>query len=215
MNQLNTKSPGTRRLRNGILAATFLAAVPCLQAEAATLATFDWVDASGTTGSGMLAIDLPGTVTSPQFDIAGASFSDIKNFNYTFSSGLKVDLADLTSNVFNPTPASWTTTTITSTTVGGSAVGDTDLTTGFVFGGANNLKIAESQGTLFNIQVSNNLINPASGGVSNDFGYWKLESLTPVPLPAALPLLMSGLGMLAAVRRRGTTLTTPIMPLSS
>jgi hypothetical protein len=202
MNWLNSKTSGMRGLRNGILAAAALVAIPCVQAEAATLATFDWVDADGSTGSGMLAIALPGSVTSPQFDISGASFSDVQSFEYTFSSGLTVDRSDLTSTVFNPTPASWTTTTITPTTVGGSAVGDTDLTTGFVFSGANNLKIAESQGMMFNIQVANNLINPASGGVANDFGYWKLESLTPVPLPAALPLLLSGLGLFGAARRR-------------
>jgi hypothetical protein len=202
MEHVASSKQGARRLGKGILIAVALVAVPLVRAEASTLASFGWVDASGSTGSGMLSIALPGTVTGSQFDIGGASFSQVTDFNYTFSSGLSVRLADLTSATFNPTPASWTTTTITSTTVGGSAVGDTDLTTGFTFSGANSLKIAESQGTLFNIQVDNNQINPASGGVSNDFGYWKLESLTPVPVPAALPLLLSGLGMLGVVRRR-------------
>ena len=202
MERFTSRKRGALRLCNGIFVAAVLVTAPFVRAEASTLATFEWVDASGSTGSGMLSISLPGTVTAPQFDIGGASFSQVSAFNYTFSSGLSVDLANLSSSTFNPTPGSWTTTTITSTTVGGSAVGDTDLTTGFTFSGANNLKIAESQGTLFNIQVANNLINPASGGVSNDFGYWKLESLTPVPLPAALPLLLSGLGLIGAARRR-------------
>ena len=202
MERFTSRKRGALRLRNGIFVAAVLVTAPFVRAEASTLATFEWVDASGSTGSGALAISLPGMVTNPQFNITGASFSDITDFDYTFSSGLTVSLADLTSHTFNPTPASWTTSTITSTTTGGSAVGDTDLTTGFIFGGADNLKIAESQGTLFNIQVANNLINPASGGVSNDFGYWKLESLTPVPLPAALPLLLSGLGLIGAARRR-------------
>jgi hypothetical protein len=206
MDQQNPRKQKARRLRNASLAATMLVTVPLARAEASTLAAFGWVNAFGSTGSGALEISLPGTVTSPQFNIAGASFSDITGFEYTFSSGLKVDIPDLTSHAFNPTPAAWTTTTITSTTVGGSGIGATDLTTGFIFGGANNLKIAESQGTLFNIQVANNLINPAGGGVANDFGYWKLESLTPVPLPGAMPLLLSALGMIGMARRRSKVL---------
>jgi hypothetical protein len=197
-----SKMKPPRTVRMGILCAAALALAPFVRAEASTLAQFEWVDASGSTGSGNLEISLPGTITTPQFDIGNATFSQITGFDYTFSSGLTVNLADLTGHTFSETPASWTTTTVTSTTVGGSGIGDSDLTTGFVFSGGNNLKIAESQGTLFNIQVANNLINPASGGVSNDFGYWKLESLTPVPLPAALPLLLSGLGMIAMRRRR-------------
>ncbi len=202
MEALTSKMKQPRRLRNGIIGAAVLLLAPFASAEASTLAQFEWVDSSGSTGSGSLALSLPGTITTPQFTVANATFSEVSGFKYTFSSGLSVDLADLTVNTFSTTPASWTTTTITSSTVGGSGIGDTDLTTGFIFSGSNNLKIAESQGTLFNIQVANNLINPASGGVSNDFGYWKLESLTPVPLPAGLPLLLSGLGMIAMRRRR-------------
>ena len=202
MEPLTSKMKQTRSVRMGILCAAVLALVPFVRAEAATVAQFEWVDASGSTGSGTLKISLPGTITNPQFAIGNATFSQITSFDYTFSSGSSVDLADLTGHTFSETPASWTTTTVTSTTVGGSGLGDTDLTTGFIFSGSNNLKIAESQGTLFNIQVDNNQINPASGGVSNDFGYWKLESLTPVPLPAALPLLLSGLGLVALRRRR-------------
>ena len=202
MEALTPKMKQWRRVRNGIIGAAVLTLAPFVTAEASTLAQFEWVDSSGSTGSGSLTLSLPGTITTPQFTVANATFSEVAGFSYTFSSGLSVDLADLTVNTFSTTPASWTTTTITSSTVGGSGIGDTDLTTGFIFSGSNNLKIAESQGTLFNIQVANNLINPASGGVANDFGYWKLESLTPVPLPAGLPLLLSGLGIVAMRRRR-------------
>jgi hypothetical protein len=67
MQQLTSRKRGARRLCNGIFAATVLVTVPFVRAEASTLATFGWVDASGSTGSGTLAISLPGTVTSPQF----------------------------------------------------------------------------------------------------------------------------------------------------
>lgn len=202
MEALTPKMKQRRRVRNGMIGATVLTLAPFVTAEASTLAQFEWVDSSGSTGSGSLTLSLPGTITTPQFTVANATFSEVTAFNYTFSSGLSVGLTDLTVHTFSTTPASWTTTTITSSTVGGSGIGDTDLTTGFIFSGSNNLKIAESQGTLFNIQVDNNQINPATGGVANDFGYWKLESLTTVPLPAALPLLLSGLGMIAMRRRR-------------
>jgi len=200
------QNPGARRARNRILTLATLLAVPFSQAEATTLATFEWVDAFGSTGSGMMAISLHDPApTGNEFVVGQAKFSDITQFHYTFSSGLTVNLLDLTSHAFNPAQAAWTTTTVKANTTGGSAIGDTDLTTGFTFSGANNLKIANSQGTLFNIQVANNLINPGSGGVANDFGYWKLDSLTPVPLPAALPLLLAGLGALGVARRRSST----------
>jgi hypothetical protein len=202
MDQQKSKQQKARRLRNGILAAAVLLTVPLARAEATTFAAFEWVNAFGSTGSGALELSLPGIVTNPQFDIPGASFAEVVGFEYTFSNGLNFDIPNLTSHTFNPTPASWATATITSTTVGGSGIGDTDLITGFVFSGAGNLKIAESQGTLSNIQVANNQVNLGVGAIGNDFGYWKLVSLRPVPLPAAMPLLLSALGMFGLARLR-------------
>lgn len=58
--------------------------------------------------------------------------------------------------------------------------------------------------------ISNVILNPGTyvleirGNVTGDFGgsYAGTLNLTAVPLPAALPLLLSGLGLLAGIRRR-------------
>jgi len=61
-----------------------------------------------------------------------------------------------------------------------------------------------TQSSLTNIRAVSAQINPLSGGVANDSGYWKLRSLTPtvVPLPAAMPLFLSGIARLGAWARR-------------
>lgn len=40
-----------------------------------------------------------------------------------------------------------------------------------------------------------------TGGISDE-GFWRLESVSPVPLPAGLPLLVGGLGMIGWMLRR-------------
>jgi hypothetical protein len=61
-----------------------------------------------------------------------------------------------------------------------------------------------SAGLPTNVTQANNQLTPFSGQgtASNDFGYWKLNSLAPVPLPAALPLLLSGLALTGALRAK-------------
>jgi hypothetical protein len=62
---------------------------------------------------------------------------------------------------------------------------------------ASGQKISEPLSLASNLGQASNQMN----GV-NDAGYWQLTSLTPVPLPAAFPLLLSGLAALGALRRR-------------
>jgi hypothetical protein len=171
------------------------------------IATFSWVENSGSgtqAESGSLTLDLPGTVSNPfavGFTQASTSAApDLTSLSYTYSNGTTITLANLTSFEFtnssgNPiTSASWATTT---SGHGGFGVGTTDLITGFIFSDASGQKIAEPLSLTSNLGLASNQMN----GV-NDSGYWTLDSLTPVPLPAGLPLLLSGLVALGAMRRR-------------
>ncbi len=192
--------------------------LPLVPAHAATLATFEWINLSGT-GSGTMSLTLPGTFVAPTFSVGSltpaAALADLTAFSYTFSDGLTVGLSDLTTRLFTdaggntitgPT-VSWAT---SDATHGGFGSGSPDLITGFIFsgnnsiagGGISNYKISESSFSANNVGQASNLITPTLGSASNDAGYWVLQSLEPVPLPAGLPLLVSGLGMIGAMWRR-------------
>jgi hypothetical protein len=196
-----------KMFRRGMLATAVLAVLPLVQAQADTIATFNWVENSGSGSqaeSGSLTLELPGTESNPfavGFTQASTTAApDLTALNYTFSNGTTIGLSNLTSFVFTNssgspiTSGSWATTT---SGHGGFGVGTTDLITGFVFSDASGQKIAESLSSTSTLGLASNQMN----GV-NDSGYWKLNSLTSVPLPAGLPLLLSGLGVLGAMRRR-------------
>jgi hypothetical protein len=186
-----------RSLVRGLVIATGILGVtlPVAQAKADTLASFEWVEDSGSgtlPESGSLVIDLPGTVTATTFTDGSASLGSIKSLSYTFSSGTTVTLGNVTSSIF---AGQWETSTATAT--GGS--GAPDLISEFLLYGTTptQLSLVEGQGLPTNVGAVSYQYN----GVS-DSGVWQLESLTPVPLPAGLPLLLSGLGLLAMNFRR-------------
>jgi len=122
-----------RGLAHGVAIAMGILAVaaPLAQAKADTLATFEWVKDSGSgtdPESGILVIDLPGTVTASTFTDGPASLASIKSLSYTFSSGTTVTLANVTSSTF---VGQWETSNANAT--GGS--GAPDLISEFILDG--------------------------------------------------------------------------------
>ena len=213
-----------------VLAASLSAGV----ANATTVATFTWVSSFVNGGSqtptGTLQLSLPDTVTTQTFTTPSPGsltpaqmFSSITALSYTFGDGLSIGLADLNSTTASILPSLFSSTTwYTSapTTVslftGGTATG-VFLLSGFtlkgskVFAGdsrAADFQLAEPAGQQnpANVGLDSNGITPFAGqGVATtDSGYWQLTGVSTVPVPAALPLLFSGLAGLGGLigRRR-------------
>jgi len=211
-------------------------------ANATTVATFNWVSSSVTGGSGVtptgtLQLSLPDSITTQTFTTSGSltpaqMLGSISSLSYTYSDGLSVGLANLSSTTAPTSPSlfsstAWYTSAPTTVTLfNGTTVNGVFLLAGFTLKGskvfpgdtrAATFQLAEpagTQGPPAAVGLDGNGITPFAGqGVaSNDAGYWKLATLETgvptVPVPAALPLLISGLagfGGLLARRRRAST----------
>ena len=185
-----------------------LVAMGPLAANADTLATFDWVafqNGGAGTGSGDLVLTLPGTVSGPGFDVAFASVSTAKNavtgFSYTFSNGDTLTLANLRAGTLQMNPTDWVT---TNTITPAGAPAGRYLGTDFSFSGF----VTPPGGVLspFQLASSGGMVTLGAGDAQlriTDTGYWKLDSLSPVPVPAAAWLLVSGLAGFAGLGRGG------------
>jgi hypothetical protein len=195
-------SPGKRLLR--VLGIAALLAVLPLAANADTVATFDWIpfqNGGAGTGAGDLVLTLPGSVTGPGFDVHFASVSAAKSaltgFSYTFSNGDSLSLANLQAGTLQMNPSDWQTTN--TVTPAGAPTG-VYLGTNFNFGGF----VTPPGGVLtpFQVASSGGMVTLGAGDAQlrvTDTGYWKLDSLNPVPLPAAGLLLIAGLAGLFGV----------------
>jgi hypothetical protein len=210
-------------------------ALPAAAQAAAVVATFDWVPisenpaaAQTTVPSGTLQLTLPsftlgGPSTPPNFgpyySSGPAATANITGFSYTAANGLTVGWSDLTVESLNPPSTIWATSGLDTPATGPQA--PTPPTQGYYLITGFNLSGVASQGSPF--QIANNIGTAGAmyaNGIGNgtntfnmgasapaitDGGYWKLASVNAVPLPAAMPLLLSavaGLGMLS--RRRKT-----------
>jgi hypothetical protein len=200
----------SRGIRKGGLrvlgSAALLAALP-LAANADTIATFDWVpfqNGGAGAGSGDFVLTLPGSVPGPGFDAHFASVaaaqSAVTGFSYTFSNGDSLSLSNLQASTLAINPTEWLTTD--SITPAGTSTPALYLGTNFSFGGF----VTPPGGSLtpFKLASSGGMVTLGAGDAQlhiTDTGYWRLDSLTPVPLPAAGLLLISGLAGLFGVGR--------------
>jgi hypothetical protein len=207
------------------------ATVP-LAAQASEVVTFDWVSITENpasvqtvTPSGTLQLTLPtfaltGTSTPPNYGpyyaSGAASTANITGFSYTDAEGLTVGLSNLTSKSVSST--TWVTSGTDTPATGAQAVSPPSagyyLVSGFSLSGTStqgsNFMIANSAGTA-GATYANGIGNgdntfqaTSSLHAVTDGGYWELVSVssTPVPLPAALPLLLGGMGLLSRFGRR-------------
>lgn len=214
-----------------LLAAGAMATALPLAAHATVVETFDWVSgtntpenpgsAKTTNPSGTLQLTLSSfTLTTPPsnpnlgpyYTSGTATTATISAFSYTAGDGLTVNLSNI-----NPATESLTTTWATSALVtpSGTSSAGFYLISAFSFSGTtpqgSPFKIANAAG----IAGANYVSGVGNGGNAfnattttpiipaiTDGGYWELASATAVPLPAGLPLLLSGIGGLGVLARR-------------
>ena len=203
--------------------------MPMLASASTVDASFVWVPTTEnptspyTTPSGTLELQLSSfTLTAtgtgnygPNYYTSGsATTAAIVGFSYTAGDGLSVGLSNLSTTTLASTI--WATSAMDTPATGAQAPTPPPkgyyLVSAFSVSGttpqSSPFMIANAAGTA-NANYTNGIGNAdntfnAAGAIPaiTDGGYWELQSVMPVPVPAALPLLLSGLGGLGMLARR-------------
>jgi hypothetical protein len=212
-----------------LLAAT---SIPALSNASTVDATFQWVPTTEnpttytTTPKGSLELQLSsfaltvisGANLGPNYYTSGsATTASIIAFSYVAGDGLTVGLSNLSS--INLASTTWATSALDTPATGAQA--PSPPTQGYYLTSAFSVSGTTPQGSPFKIAnaagvAGANYANGIGNGDNSfnattttpvipaiaDGGYWELESVTAVPLPAPLPLLLTGLGGLGILARR-------------
>jgi hypothetical protein len=218
--------------RYGLLALVALTGIPVVASASTVDATFEWVPTTEnptsftTTPSGTLELQLSSFVLTPisganygpnYYTSGSASTATIVGFSYTAGDGQTAGLSNLSSTILGST--TWVTSGLDTPATGAQA--PSAPTQGYYLVSAFSVSGTTVQGAPFKIAnaagtAGANYANGIGNGDNSfnatttapviaaitDGGYWKLESVTAVPLPGALPLLVSGLGGLGLLVRR-------------
>jgi hypothetical protein len=226
---LEKKGILVRPLIYGMLLVT--TSVPMLANASSVVATFDWVPttenpatAQSVIPSGILQLTLSsfaltGTSNPPNFGpyyaSGAASTVQITGFSYTAGDGLTANLSNVTAESLGTTTI-WETSGLDKPLTGPQA--PSAPTQGYYLVSSFTLSGKTAQGSPFMIaSVAGTPGATYSNGVPNadntfnaaatiptitDGGYWELASVTPVPLPASLSLMLAGVGGVGVFARR-------------
>jgi PEP-CTERM motif len=206
-----------------------------MAANASIIETFVWVpgtqtpenptSADTTTPSGMLQLSFTSFALTtptgnpnlgPYYTSSTSQTATITAFSYTAGDGLSVNLSNITASSEHLT-TTWDTSAVVKPL--NAASSGYYLVNAFSFSGTTSqgsaFMMANAAGTAGanyanGVGNGDNTFNATTGSpvipAITDGGYWELQSVTTVPLPAALPLLLSGIGAIGAMARRRRSL---------